>query len=123
MSYDAPPPPPEQPPGGGQSPYGQQPPYGGQSPYGGGYPAPAQNHPRSVPALVCGILALVLCGIFTGIPAIIMGSRAVRDIDASGGQVQGRGMAKAGLILGWISVAMTVLSILFFIAVGIGSSN
>jgi hypothetical protein len=64
---------------------------------------------------VCGILSLVLCGIFTGIPAIIMGNRATREIDASHGAVGGRGMAKAGVICGWISVAWSVLAVVAFI--------
>jgi Domain of unknown function (DUF4190) len=125
MSYDAPPPqqPPQEPPyGGGQPPSGGQPPYGGGQPPYGGYGGPPRNHPRAVPALVCGILALVLCGIFTGIPAIIMGNRATREIDASGGQIQGRGMAKAGVILGWIAVAWTALVVLLVIVAAAGNS-
>jgi hypothetical protein len=113
MSYDTPPPPPQQPPSG---------PYGAPGQYGG-YSGPPPNHPRAVPALVCGILSLVLCGIFTGIPAIIMGNRAVREIDASQGQVQGRGMAKAGQILGWISVGITILYLLIVIIAVAGSNN
>jgi hypothetical protein len=81
------------------------------------------NHPSAVPSLVCGILSLVMCGIFTGIPAIVMGNKAIRGIDASNRSLTGRGMAKAGVICGWISVAWTVLAILLVIGLVAGGSG
>jgi hypothetical protein len=54
----------------------------------------------------------VICGIFTGIPAVILGAQAVREIDASGGQLGGRGLATTGRILGIINVALTILAAL-----------
>ena len=82
-----------------------------------------RNHPNAVAALVCGILSLVMCGIFTGIPAIVMGTKAIREIDASNRSLEGRGMAKAGVVCGWISVAWTVLAVLLVIGVAAGSSG
>lgn len=49
-----------------------------------------------------GVLGL-MCGIFTGIPAAIMGGRTVRFIDQAAPHHPGRGLAKAGQILGIIS--------------------
>ena len=88
MSYEAPPPPP----GGG---YGQQPGYGS---------APQGNDKKAIWALVLGILSIVCCGIFTGIPAVILG----RQSKLQGGG----GMAKAGEILGYIGIALSVLWII-----------
>src|SRR4051794_8995083 len=88
MSDNAPPPPPppqEPPPGGGYGPpagggYGAPPPppgYGGYGGYGGagGYGGPPKNSSKAVWALVLGILGLLCCGFFTGIPAIILGKQ------------------------------------------------
>jgi Domain of unknown function (DUF4190) len=111
MSYDGPPP--QEPPFSGQPSFGGQPQFGADQ---------GPNHPRAAPALICGILGLVLCGLVTGIPAIVMGNRAVREIDASQGWVQGRGMAKAAVIIGWISVAWSVLILLLVIASGGGNN-
>lgn len=87
MSFDAPPPPPQ--------------PYG--SPYGG---AAAPKSSKPVWALVCGILGLLCCGLL-GIPAIILGRQAARE-------GQPGGMAKAGEILGYIDIALAVLSLVLF---------
>ena len=76
---------------------------------GMGYPQAPQTHGKATASLICGILAFALCGIFTGIPALILGSQAMREIDASGGQLGGRGLATAGRILGIISIALTIL--------------
>lgn len=65
--------------------------------------------------MVLGILGMVLCCVFAGIPAIILGNSAKKEIDASQGMQEGRGMAMAGLILGIIS---TVLSVLYYILMG-----
>ena len=93
MSYTPPPPPP--PPGMG------------------GYPP--QSNQKALWAMILGILSIVTCGILAGIPAIILGSSARNEIAGSGGMQTGEGMAKAGVILGWISVAITVLVIIFVV--------
>lgn len=98
MSYSDPPPPPQ---------YGApQPPYG----------APAPNHPRATWVLVLGILSIPCCGLFTGIPAIIMGRSALSEIDAAPGQYGGRGLVNAGYICGIIGTVLSVLGILANIA-------
>src|SRR5690242_6230983 len=80
----APPPPPQY----GQPPYGQppygQPGYPPPGPYGYAPPPTAQN---ATTALILGILGLVLCYAFTAIPAMIIGKKAMREIDASNGQL------------------------------------
>jgi hypothetical protein len=63
---------------------------------------------------VLGILGLLCCGFFTGIPAVILGKQAQNEIDASGGMQQGRGMATAGFILGIIAIIWGLLSIILY---------
>ena len=83
----------------------------------------APNHPNAVPSLVPGNRSLVVCGIFTGTPAIVMGHRKLRAIDASNRSYQGRGLAKAGLVCGWIIVGWTVLVVLVALGIAAGSGG
>jgi hypothetical protein len=69
------------------------------------------NHGYAVTSLICGIASLTCSGIFTGIPAIILGRMARRKIAESGGRFGGIGMARWGMILGWISVPLTIIQI------------
>lgn len=71
-------------------------------------------------ALVLGILSLVMCGFFTGIPAMIVGRNAKREIEASGGRLGGEGVANAGFITGLIGTLLSVLGLLFFILIIVG---
>jgi hypothetical protein len=78
-----------------------------------GAPTPS----RATVSLVLGILSLVLCGLFTGIPAIVMGRRATREIDASGGTLGGRGIAQGGFITGIIGTVLTTIPLLIVVFV------
>jgi hypothetical protein len=65
-------------------------------------------------ALILGIVSFVGLSILCSIPAIILGRNARREIQASGGRITGEGMAQAGIILGWINVALSVMVMCFF---------
>ena len=124
-----PPPPPPGPQGGGYGPpsgggYGAAPPPPpGYGPGPGGYGVPQRgNNSKAIWALVLGILGLLCCGFFTGIPAIILGRRAQNEIDLSGGAQGGRGMATAGFVLGIIACVWGVISIILY-ATGVLSFN
>lgn len=99
------------------------PPYPGYPPMGMGFPPPP-SHPQSTVAMVLGIVGLVLCG-FASPFAIWLGRKSMREIDASGGQLGGRGQAQAGFIMGIIgSVFLVIGLVLVFTGVvgGIVSS-
>jgi hypothetical protein len=78
--------------------------------------APPTNT-SAVVALVLGVLGLTTCYALSGIPAIILGRRAQREIDDSGGAQGGRAMATTGLVLGVIATALTTVIVLAFVAV------
>lgn len=78
--------------------------------YGG--PPQTQSSGTAVAALVLGICGFFVCPLICSIAAIICGNIALGKIDRSGGRVTGRDMAKAGLILGWVGVALCVLAAL-----------
>jgi hypothetical protein len=122
-----------QPPAYGQQPYGQ--PYGqpqyGQPPYGQpqGYPvAYAPDHPKATMSLILGILGVVVCGVIAPF-AWRIGKQTVNEIDASNGQLGGRGTAQAGHVLGIIGtvllgIGVAVLAVyVVIIIVAIGSSS
>lgn len=74
-----------------------------------GYPmAGRPNAPGAVAALVCGLVGIFACP-FVGIAGIVMGNKAKKEIRDSGGYYDGEGLATAGLVLGWISIALLVL--------------
>ena len=58
-----------------------------------------------------------MCGAFTGIPAMIIGRRTVREIDESQGALGGRSQAQAGFILGIIGTVLTGLAVLAFVVI------
>jgi hypothetical protein len=58
----------------------------------------------AVTSLVLGLL--FWCGIVTGILAVIFGNLALGRIARSEGREKGRGMAIAGIVLGWVSIAV-----------------
>lgn len=68
-------------------------------------------------SLVLGILALVACGLFTGIPAMVMGRQASRAITESQGRLGGSGLATAGFVTGLIGTVLTSLLLAFVIFV------
>ena len=79
-----------------------------ESPSQPGDGAPPPNHPRAVMILVFGILGVVVLFPF-GIAAWVMGSNALREIDANPAGFQGRQMVKAGEVLGIIAVVLAVI--------------
>ncbi len=88
----------------------------------GGLPAMApgaapRNNDKALWSLVLGLLSIVACGFIAGIPAIILGGSAKREIRAAAGAQGGASMATAGIVLGWISVAITGLVFLFILAI------
>jgi hypothetical protein len=51
---------------------------------------------RGVLILILGILSFVLCGIFTAIPAWIMGNHDLKEMNAGAMDPSGRGLTNAG---------------------------
>jgi hypothetical protein len=73
---------------------------------GYGPPQPTSTNGMAIASLVLGILWLYWIG---SILALIFGYVAKRQIDESAGRQTGRGMAIAGIVLGWIGVGIGAL--------------
>ncbi|MDQ4018675.1 MAG: DUF4190 domain-containing protein [Actinomycetota bacterium] len=69
----------------------------------------------AIAALVLGIAGLVVVPIIPSIVAIVLGRGAQSDI-ARNPALGGEGLAKAGVILGWVGLAVSVLGFLMLLA-------
>ena len=70
-------------------------------------------------SLVLGILSLTCFTIFTAIPGVICGHKALSKIKRSGGELAGQGLALAGLVTGYIGIARAILFIPLMLAIAI----
>jgi hypothetical protein len=59
--------------------------------------------------MVCGIVGLLVFGVVLGPLAIIMGAVAINNIKEKPQELQGLGMAKAGIICGIIAVVIWIV--------------
>jgi hypothetical protein len=55
---------------------------------------------KAVVAFILGLMSLACIGIFTGLPAMVLGALSRRDIDRSNGALAGRGLAAGGIVTG-----------------------
>jgi hypothetical protein len=74
----------------------------------------------SVAALVLGILWI---GGIGSVLAVIFGYAARSRIDASGGLQEGRGLASASIVIGWVGVGLVLALSLLMVLVSIGSGG
>ena len=85
---------------------------------GAGVAQPAtKTNGLAIASLVLGVLWMYGLG---SILALVFGYSAKGNIDRSNGRETGRGMAVAGIVLGWIGVGLLLLVILVAVA---GSSS
>ena len=74
-------------------------------------PAAPPTSGKATTSLIIGIVSLVACGLFLGIPAMIVGRQAKREIRESQGRLGGEGLATAGFVTGLIGTIWSVLAI------------
>jgi hypothetical protein len=97
------------------------PPYGGPpaGPYGQQPYYPPPDHPQAVTVLILGILGLVLCQVLSPF-AWVIGNRALREIDASGGRLGGRGQVNAGRICGIVGSVLLIVAAASLLVAALG---
>ena len=82
-------------------------------------PTPTSSTPRTAPIAIVSLVLAILsffCGAFlTAIPAIVCGHVAWSAIKKSGGALHGKGIATAGLILGYVAIPIAVLQVWFLV--------
>ena len=72
-------------------------------------PRPTVTSGKAIASLILGILLVFAC--LTGVPAILFGRSALREIRLSEGRLRGRRMAVAGIVLGLLGCLYTLLLI------------
>lgn len=88
---------------------------------------PRKTSGLAIASLVCGVTAWTILPIFlNAIAAVIIGRMAKKEIKASNGSLTGDGLATAGLILGWVQIALfivavAIITVLALIAPGFSS--
>jgi hypothetical protein len=102
-----------------QEPQGQVYAQGGQPYAYGAAPLPKNN--LGVWSLVLGILAVLGCGVLTGIASIILGHKSRRA--QREGQADNGGMGLAGIITGWVGIAWTTIYVVVIIVIAAFAVN
>jgi hypothetical protein len=70
----------------------------------------------AIASLVTGLF--FWCWVLPGVVSIVLGHLALESIEDSGGTKTGRGMAIAGIVLGWVGIGIVGLLVLaWFVAV------
>jgi len=77
-------------------------------PYAPSSAAP-QTSGMAIGSLIASVLGLII-PIVGGIVGLILGYIAKKQIRESGGTLKGGGLATAGIVIGWIEVALPVLA-------------
>jgi len=75
--------------------------------------APPRTNGLAVASMVLGILCLYGIG---SILALVFGYQAKGQIERSGGRESGRGMAIAGIVLGWIGLALMAFVVIAIVS-------
>ena len=86
------------------------PPPGGFQPQYGTASVP---HPKGTTVLVLGIVSFFCFGIITGVIAYVMGTNALKEIDANPGYYNNRGTVNAGRICGIIGAVLSLIGIIY----------
>ncbi len=81
-------------------------------------PAPPTSSMALV-SLIMGILGWLVLPIIGSVLAVVFGHAALGEIGRSEGQIGGRGMAQVGLVLGYVALGLSVLSIILFVVLPI----
>jgi Domain of unknown function (DUF4190) len=90
--------------------------------YSYGASSTSKTNGLAIASLACSIGGFFVCGIGF-ILGIVFGYMAKSQIDQSGGTQQGRGMAVAGIIVGWIGIALAVVGIVVLIIIAAASDD
>jgi len=82
-------------------------------------PAQPKNCGLAIWSLVLGILSLTCFWLLTAIPAVICGHMAYARIRRSAGALSGQGLAIAGLVTGYLAIAMSILVLPLLAAIAV----
>ena len=82
---------------------------------------PQRTSGLAIASLACGIAGFVVAPVLSSIAAIVLGIMA-RDELRRDPTLGGEGMATAGLVLGWLGIALPALGVLLFLGLFVAFS-
>lgn len=114
--YGAPPQYGAAPPYGSAQPHGSTQPYGAAGQYGApyGYGAPAKTNTLAIVSLVASLAGLIIVPFIGSIVGVITGHMSLSQLKSNG--EEGRGLALAGTIVGWVGIGLSIIGIFALIA-------
>ncbi|MBY4126853.1 DUF4190 domain-containing protein [Rhodococcus fascians] len=93
----------------------------GNAPYAGGYQTPAPTNTLAIVSLVLAILGLTFIPLIASVCAVVCGHLAKGQIKRNG--EGGSGFATAGLVVGYVSIALFVVIVGAIVIFAIAASN
>ena len=78
---------------------------------------PKPNDGSAVASLIMGIAAFLVCPLVLGVLAVVFGYIGKRNIEESAGMLGGESFAVAGIILGWVNLAIVAIVAIIVIIV------
>jgi hypothetical protein len=79
----------------------------------GAYRPPQRTEAKAIVSLLLGLSSVMCLGAITGLPAVVLGALARRDIDRSSGTLTGRGIAAGGIVSGLFGTGLGFVMLLF----------
>jgi hypothetical protein len=79
----------------------------------GPYRPPRQTEAKAIVSLLLGLSSVLCLGAVTGLPAVVLGALARKDIDRSSGTLTGRGIAAGGIVSGLFGTGLGFVMLLF----------
>jgi prepilin-type processing-associated H-X9-DG protein len=74
-------------------------------------PLPTKTSGNAIASLILGIISVLGCTLFTGIPAIICGILGLNGISKSKGRLEGKGLAISGIVTGSLGLLFVPITI------------
>jgi hypothetical protein len=79
-----------------------------------------QNSGLAIASLIASILGVTMLPTVGSIVGLVLGYLARNQIRDSGGTIGGEGLAKAGIIVGWVGLGINACIIITALVLGIG---
>ena len=70
-----------------------------------------QTSSLAVISLLCGIASYFIVPLLGAVAAVVTGNMAKKEIRLSAGALTGEGMARWGMILGWVNIGLSLVGL------------
>jgi uncharacterized membrane protein len=78
---------------------------------------PQDTSTWAIVSLIGGVVSFLFAPFIGSVVALIAGYTAKKEIRESNGRLSGDGLATAGLIIGWVNIALSLIACVFIVLV------